>query len=107
MDILVGIVIGIVITLAIANAVARVYIHIQSKKLDAALESGLAKLKETIVPARIEDVNGMLFLYNKETEEFLAQGKTFEELNRSAKDRFPNKLFNVPQSELDKYTKKG
>ena len=48
----------------------------------------------------------MLYLYNSETEEFLGQGKTMQELNDAVRSRFPDKLFNVPQEELDKFMKK-
>jgi hypothetical protein len=84
-------------------------IHIQIKKfqtlreLETSVSESLDRLKEKIIPSRIEEENGMLYLYNKETNEFLAQGKTFRELEQNVKEKFPNKLFNVPQEELNKY----
>lgn len=106
MEFLAGLAIGFALAFLIIHVIAKIYLRMQSDKLDEAIQSGLSKLKETIIPARIEDVNGILFLYNRETEEFLAQGKDMTELNRSARERFPDKLFNVPQDELDKFLKK-
>lgn len=78
-----------------------------SAKNDAFIEEkvaeGMKKLKETIIPSKIERVDELLFLYNADTNEFIAQGKDFEELNKNAKVRFPDKLFNVPQDEINKY----
>lgn len=75
------------------------------RELDITIEEKLSSLKEKIIPSRIEEENGMLFLYNKDTNEFLGQGKTLIELEHSVKDKFPGKLFNVPQEELNKYNK--
>ena len=107
MEFLAGLAIGILLTVAIIRAIALAYLTYQERKLDDAIKEGLEKLKETIVPARIEDVNGLLFLYNRETEEFLGQGKDMQELNDVVRKRFPNRLFNVPQDELDKFQMKG
>lgn len=94
--------ISMVITFRIMHA-------IMSAKNDAVIEmkvqEGMKKLKETIIPSRIEEHNGVLYLYNAETEDFIAQGKDMEELNANAKLRFPDKLFNVPQEVLNKYMK--
>ncbi len=76
----------------------------QEELIDRKVAEGMQKLKETIIPSKIEVVNNSLFLYNAETNEFIAQGKDFEDLNKNAKVRFPDKLFNVPQDEINKYS---
>ena len=105
MDFLVGIVFGIFISFALIKLIAAVVRKMAEDTLDEKLKEGLEKLKEKIIPSRIERVNGMLYLYNKETEEFLGQGKDMQELNDVVKARFPDKLFNVPREELSKYEK--
>lgn len=77
----------------------------QMEMLDDKFKEGMEKLKQTIIPSTIEEANGMLLMYNSETNEFLAQGKTMQELNENAKLRFPDKLFNVPQEIIDKHMK--
>lgn len=100
MELIGGIIIGVILALAALNIIARIYLDIKEKQLDDAIKDGLAKLKETIIPSKIENVNGRLFLYNCETNEFLAQGNNLQELNDAARSRFPNKLFNVPAEQL-------
>ena len=106
MEFLVGLAFGILLTLVIVRLIVNVIRHIKEDELDQKIKDGLSKLKESIIPSRIEQVNNMLYLYNSETEEFLGQGKTMQELNDAVRSRFPNKLFNVPQEELDKFMKK-
>lgn len=101
MEFLVGLIVGVVGTFIVIDIVAKAARKLSDKTLDAAVEKGLTKLRETIIPSRIEHVNGMLYLYNKETNDFIAQGMTFEELNENAKKRFPEKLFNVAQAEIN------
>ena len=75
------------------------------KELDSSINEKMNALKEKIVPSRIEEENGVLFLYHRETNEFLGQGNSFEELENTMKNKFPDKLFNVPQEEINQYLK--
>lgn len=77
----------------------------QDAMIDMKVKEGMKKLKETIIPSRIEEHGGYLYLYNSETEDFIAQGKDMEELNANAKIRFPDKLFHVPQEVINKYSR--
>ena len=105
MEIVVWLLIGGFIGYAIRGIVYE-YVRLKAlKELDSSISERLKSLKEKIVPSRIEEDNGVLFLYNSETNEFLGQGTTFEELESVMKEKYPNKLFNVPQSEIDKYVK--
>lgn len=105
MEFLVGLAVGVIGTFILIDIVAKIARQLSDKTLDENVEKGLTKLRETIIPSRIEHVNGMLYLYNKETNDFIAQGKDFDELNENAKRRFPEKLFNVSQAQID--TAKG
>lgn len=105
MEFMVGIFFGALICFVIIAAVAHIIVRMRLAKLERALINGIKKFREHVIPARIEEVNGMIYLYNRETEEFLGQGTTFQELNDSVKMRYPNKLFDVAQGELAKYMK--
>lgn len=94
-----GIFVGVTL-LSVYNAIRT---RMEIKELDDLLKKKIESIKEKIIPSRIEEENGMLYLYNKETNEFLGQGKTFSELEKAVREKFPNKLFNVPQEELNKY----
>lgn len=101
-------IVTLIFMLICANIIYRIMISIISARnemiIDQKVAEGMKKLKETIIPSVIEESNGILYLYNAETNEFIAQGKNFEDLNHNAKARFPDKLFNVPQDEINKYT---
>ena len=45
------------------------------------------------VEIMVEKVNGMLYAYTKENNQFIAQGDTIESLLKSAHTRFPGKTF--------------
>lgn len=94
-----GILLIVLVVILVVNALARARLKYIEKKV----EEGIAAFKRHVINSRIEDVNGQLFLYNKETDEFLGQGKDLQELNDVVMKRFPDKLFNVPQEELKKY----
>lgn len=97
--ILAGILISFIVIVLIAQALARARIRYIEHKID----EGIKAFRERVIDSRIELVNEQLFLYNNKTEEFLAQGKNLQELNDNAMKRYPDKLFNVPNSELIKY----
>jgi hypothetical protein len=105
MEFIVGIFFGALICFTVIAAVAHILVRIRVARLEKALIDGIKKFREHVIPSRIEEVNGRLFLYNRETEEFLGQGTTFEELNNHIKERYPNKLFDVPEGELAKFVK--
>ena len=102
-----------VILLAIGMIVGAWFLYLVQKvkrelityRIEKEIREKVDKLKEKIIPSRIEESNGILFLYNSETNEFLGQGTDAESLEVSVKSRYPGKLFNVPQDQLDKYFK--
>jgi hypothetical protein len=84
--------------------------HIQIKRLQSMAESAqnmLDQMDETIIDARIEFDKETMIMYNSETEEFLAQGSSMEELNDILKTRYPNKMFNVKQEQIDRANRFG
>jgi len=97
--ILAGVLISFIVIVLIAQALARARIRYIEHKID----EGIKAFREHVIDSRIELVADQLFLYNTKTEEFLAQGKDLQELNDNASKRFPDKLFNVPNSELNKF----
>lgn len=65
-------------------------------------ESLLEEFEERVIKARIEFDHDRLMCYNRETDEFLAQAKNWNELNDRLKERFPDKMFDVPQDQITK-----
>ena len=104
-DFYIGVLVGTFLTVALIKLMAAIIRHTIEDDIDKKIKEGLEKLKERIIPSRIERVNNMLYIYNKETEEFLGQANTMKELSDVLEKRFPGKLFNVSQEEIDKYIK--
>lgn len=96
---------GFATALLIQYIVTKIYVKLLEKKLEQKLSETIENLKKTIIPARIEAAGTVLYMYNRETNEFLAQGNSFMELEKAARLKFPGKLFNVPQRELDELAK--
>jgi len=48
----------------------------------------------------IEKHADMLFVYNKESQEFMGQGSTMKEVNEVLEKRYPGKLFGCSETEL-------
>ncbi len=74
--------------------------YFMEKTLEKKVEKILTDFRKNVINSKIEVENGIYFMYNRETNEFLGQAKTFEELDKVMREKYPNKLFNVPHSEL-------
>lgn len=105
MDIIIGLICGAIIGYSVRGIIYEMKRLRALKELDGAIDKTLSSLKEKIIPSRIEEENGMLFLYNKNTNEFLGQGKSLVELEHAVRTKYPDRLFNVTQAELDKFNK--
>jgi len=53
-----------------------------------------------VVRIRLERMNGMIYIYNMETNEFMAQGKTRNVVERNLKKRFPDTVFAATDENL-------
>lgn len=57
---------------------------------------------EQIIRGRIETTEGYLLIYNRDTGDFLANGRSWDELNDKLTQRFPNTFFDVPTVEIER-----
>jgi hypothetical protein len=55
---------------------------------------------KNVVQIRIERTNGMIYIYNMETNEFMAQGSTRNLVERNLKERFPDTVFTATDENL-------
>ena len=53
-----------------------------------------------VVRIKIERTNDMIYIYNMETNEFMAQGKTRSLVERNLKERFPDTVFAATDENL-------
>lgn len=58
------------------------------------IQEGMVKAPQVdAVPVKVVNKDGMFYLHNATTEEFLAQGRTHEEITSVLNARFPNTKF--------------
>ena len=55
---------------------------------------------KSVVRIRIERTDNMLYIYNMDTNEFIAQGKTRNLVERNLKERFPDTVFAATDENL-------
>lgn len=97
-EFLIGFVTGIVACYFIIKMMLRSLI----KRLEEALseETNPESASSNKISARVEEHNGVFYVYNIDNNAFLGQGSTFSEIKRTLEERFPSS--NVFISEGDK-----
>lgn len=60
------------------------------------------KTDENTVSAKLEVHNGHFYMFDAETDEFLGQGETKEELSEILRKKFPEKAFVLQKEEYNK-----
>ncbi len=93
-DFIVGGVLGMILGIWLFYLVMKMAVHITvaraSKELQG-LEQALEQYQdEAMIPCRVELHQGMFFVYNNDTNEFMAQGLTGVELRERIKARWSN-----------------
>lgn len=96
-------IVGIMLGYFLAQCIRHIQTRIELREIEELYDEKINQLKERIIPSRIEKENGMLYMYNRETNEFLGQAKNFRDLEKCLREKFPDKLFNVPHKEIEKY----
>lgn len=56
--------------------------------------------RDSVIPIKIDRHNGIFYVYNKDTEEFMGQGSTQKELEGNLAKRFPDKKFAADKENL-------
>jgi hypothetical protein len=76
-----------------------------------AVRGAIHELQENVENSRvritIEEHNGMLFAYEYGTNQFMAQGKTKQELEDQLRQKFPDTMFAALPNEVDLLRKMG
>lgn len=60
-----------------------------------------AEIKKDVIEITIENHNGMIYIYNKDTKSFMAQGSTRQEVEKILLDKFPGKKFAADPREIE------
>lgn len=97
-DFLLGLGIGIVAT----AIVIRILLAIAVRRAEAtiqALEYAINELKNSTVSARVEEHDGVFYVYDAEDDTFLVQGTDLSELKRNLETRYRDKNIVVTQGD--------
>jgi len=82
-DILIGIGLGIAFSILVVNWMF--------ERIASRLEAGIESRLEKHIGINVEVDNGMIYCYNSDTDQFLCQGQTLEEIRQVFQERFPDK----------------
>lgn len=64
-----------------------------ASKVSEVEQKAKERLAEIIRPVKIEHTNDIMYWFDRETNQFLAQGKTQQEISAILKQRFPKLIF--------------
>jgi hypothetical protein len=77
--------------------------YVQFKRVSKVItyaQNILDELENRVINTRLEFDNNCIRAYNSDSDEFLAQGISWEEINLNLKKRYPNNFFNVAQEQI-------
>jgi hypothetical protein len=86
-SIVLGVFIGVVLAIVLIYLYIRGLVHEVMEELDAHIE----RAASTVMPVIVERMNGVIFCYSKEDNQFICQGTTLTEIREAFKSRFPDK----------------
>lgn len=78
------------------------YLEAKNAQLRSQLKEIDKKVKELFVRVNIEKHGEIFYIFEQETDRFIAQGKTADEIKEIMQKRFPDKTFIATDEELKK-----
>lgn len=87
-DLILGGIIGWIISKIIIG-----YLNAKNAGLEEQLVELTEKIKQRVVPVTVERHGDVYYIYEKETDNFVAQGRDAEEIKQILSNRWPNKTF--------------
>lgn len=99
MEIIWGFVVGYAVTWLVVKLITG-YLRAKNEVLHKQLEEINKKVKELIVRVTIEKHGDIFYIFEKETDRFVAQGRTADEIKEVMQKRFPEKTFIATDEEI-------
>ena len=99
-ELIVGIVFGMVLAMVVVYVYLRMVMLRAAENLDNLLNV-IERLKESIIHARIEEQDGVFYVYNIEDQSFMAQGKTIVELRERIEQRWRDAQVFITEGDED------
>jgi hypothetical protein len=86
-NIILGVFIGVVLAIVLIYLYIRGLVHEVMAEVDAHIE----KAAGTLMPVIVERMNGVIFCYSKEDNQFICQGATLAEVRAAFRARYPDR----------------
>ena len=74
--------------------------NVTEKLINHLQESVQQQVEESVINITIEKHNNMFYVYDRETNEFMAQGSSKDEVETNLQKRYPGKRFGCSESVL-------
>jgi len=86
-ELFVGMIFGMCLALAVVYVYLRMVMLRAAQNLDDLIQV-IERLKQSIIHARVEEEDGVFYVYNTEDQSFMAQGRTVAELRERIEQRW-------------------
>lgn len=97
-ELFVGMIVGMCLALVIVYVYLRMVMLRAAQDLDDLMQV-IENLKQSIIHARVEEADGVFYVYNTEDQSFMAQGRTVTELRERIKQRWQDTQVMITQGE--------
>lgn len=98
MDLLLGIVIGMIVAVILVYIWLQMTIRRATQNIDNLLHV-IERLQQNVFQARVEEENGVFYVYNTEDQSFMAQGTTVDELRERIEQRWKDAQVFITQGD--------
>ena len=95
LDAIIGFILGVVVTVIAVRILAKWAIKRFERELDSVIADLEKAEKPLTIKARVEEINGVFYFYNKDSGEFLVQGRDLQELLTHSESRWPGTTVQV------------
>ncbi len=82
---------------------ASLYLKAKNEILQEDLDQLTKKIKDKIIHVEIEKHGSIFYLYEKDTDRFIAQGSNINEIKKKCEDRFKDSVIIADSDKLKQY----
>ena len=97
-EFIVGVVAGVVLTVLVATWLMRTIVARTEADIDA-IVAEIKKVSENIIPARVEQHDGVFYVYNTRDNSFIAQGESITEIKARIEERMKDATVMVTEGD--------
>ena len=99
-EFIVGLILGMVVTGLVIFLLAQWLVNRTAANIDT-ITAELKQLAENIIPARVEQHEGVFYVYNTRDGSFIAQGTSISEIKSRIEERMKDTTVMVTEGDID------